>query len=172
MTICGGWFGQVTTGGLPMMAPPLLTKEQTEKFVPGLLSEPLDWSVKVPESDTTKLPEVRTNVPPASIEPGKVMALATVIVPPGELEMVKLPETEAEDSKTAFTFERLTAAPNWTGAWNRTVPNPAKEAPLFRLCVPLTNLSVPPALGLNWPLYRSEERRVGKECRSRWSPYH
>ena len=25
-------------------------------------------------------------------------------------------------------------------------------------------------LGANW--YRSEERRVGKECRSRWSPYH
>ena len=22
------------------------------------------------------------------------------------------------------------------------------------------------------PLRRSEERRVGKECRSRWSPYH
>ena len=22
------------------------------------------------------------------------------------------------------------------------------------------------------PLPRSEERRVGKECRSRWSPYH
>ena len=22
------------------------------------------------------------------------------------------------------------------------------------------------------PLQRSEERRVGKECRSRWSPYH
>ena len=27
-------------------------------------------------------------------------------------------------------------------------------------------------LGLNKPLWRSEERRVGKECRSRWSPYH
>src|SRR2546430_5266983 len=28
--------------------------------------------------------------------------------------------------------------------------------------------------GLSVPLlyYRSEERRVGKECRSRWSPYH
>src|SRR2546422_11072259 len=25
-------------------------------------------------------------------------------------------------------------------------------------------------LGLRWD--RSEERRVGKECRSRWSPYH
>ena len=25
---------------------------------------------------------------------------------------------------------------------------------------------------LNLSLSRSEERRVGKECRSRWSPYH
>ena len=24
----------------------------------------------------------------------------------------------------------------------------------------------------NWKMNRSEERRVGKECRSRWSPYH
>ena len=23
-----------------------------------------------------------------------------------------------------------------------------------------------------YPQFRSEERRVGKECRSRWSPYH
>ena len=23
-----------------------------------------------------------------------------------------------------------------------------------------------------WIIQRSEERRVGKECRSRWSPYH
>ena len=23
-----------------------------------------------------------------------------------------------------------------------------------------------------WGTFRSEERRVGKECRSRWSPYH
>ena len=26
--------------------------------------------------------------------------------------------------------------------------------------------------GLSLDLKRSEERRVGKECRSRWSPYH
>src|SRR2546430_8953759 len=25
---------------------------------------------------------------------------------------------------------------------------------------------------LSWAVARSEERRVGKECRSRWSPYH
>ena len=27
-------------------------------------------------------------------------------------------------------------------------------------------------LGITARLKRSEERRVGKECRSRWSPYH
>ena len=29
--------------------------------------------------------------------------------------------------------------------------------------------SIPPQ---GYPQARSEERRVGKECRSRWSPYH
>src|SRR2546425_10658287 len=34
-------------------------------------------------------------------------------------------------------------------------------------------LRVPPRLLLAVPFgLRSEERRVGKECRSRWSPYH
>ena len=28
------------------------------------------------------------------------------------------------------------------------------------------------SLGIGIPDMRSEERRVGKECRSRWSPYH
>ena len=29
-----------------------------------------------------------------------------------------------------------------------------------------------PAPAPDLPVVRSEERRVGKECRSRWSPYH
>ena len=29
-----------------------------------------------------------------------------------------------------------------------------------------------PEIGMYWEKARSEERRVGKECRSRWSPYH
>src|SRR5256885_10637819 len=33
-----------------------------------------------------------------------------------------------------------------------------------------TDLQTPVRGGLAW--LRSEERRVGKECRSRWSPYH
>ena len=33
-------------------------------------------------------------------------------------------------------------------------------------------LGAGPPSGSRMPLKRSEERRVGKECRSRWSPYH
>src|SRR3712207_6768439 len=33
-------------------------------------------------------------------------------------------------------------------------------------------ITTPRFLGCNGGGYRSEERRVGKECRSRWSPYH
>ena len=41
--------------------------------------------------------------------------------------------------------------------------------------LPLLNLALP--IGISFYTfqslsYRSEERRVGKECRSRWSPYH
>src|SRR2546422_1341939 len=35
----------------------------------------------------------------------------------------------------------------------------------------LTYIGYPVYFGLS-ATYRSEERRVGKECRSRWSPYH
>ena len=34
---------------------------------------------------------------------------------------------------------------------------------------PVRNIGL---LGVNFTARRSEERRVGKECRSRWSPYH
>ena len=37
--------------------------------------------------------------------------------------------------------------------------------------VPIVAMSIFPHLK-NAALYRSEERRVGKECRYRWSPYH
>src|SRR6266511_1613438 len=33
-------------------------------------------------------------------------------------------------------------------------------------------ITIGSGLGLPMPSLRSEERRVGKECRSRWSPYH
>src|SRR3989442_10807750 len=38
--------------------------------------------------------------------------------------------------------------------------------------VPITNSDDGENEGAPIPTVRSEERRVGKECRSRWSPYH
>ena len=43
---------------------------------------------------------------------------------------------------------------------DRVSENVSKEADNFNVVRKLTMLT------------RSEERRVGKECRSRWSPYH
>ena len=44
----------------------------------------------------------------------------------------------------------------------REMLNQGKEA--FKLSLDLYKQGLSP--------FRSEERRVGKECRSRWSPYH
>ena len=38
--------------------------------------------------------------------------------------------------------------------------------------VGLILLLVVTIVGVSYAAFRSEERRVGKECRSRWSPYH
>ena len=41
--------------------------------------------------------------------------------------------------------------------------------------VPVAPIEIPfnlIAAVITEPVARSEERRVGKECRSRWSPYH
>src|SRR3712207_9021019 len=78
-----------------------------------------------------------------------------------------------------------------TGVQTCALPilGPVEEEALLRDVGPLPSLAAEPALGRH-PLLeqsgqdvhrgppvsaeppRSEERRVGKECRSRWSPYH
>ena len=40
------------------------------------------------------------------------------------------------------------------------------------LTISIDDAEVTRALGVLGDKTRSEERRVGKECRSRWSPYH
>jgi len=55
---------------------------------------------------------------------------------------------------------------------------PADEPRLIQATVagiPIVNTYVPQGQSADSPMFaykRSEERRVGKECRSRWSPYH
>src|SRR3712207_6879811 len=70
----------------------------------------------------------------------------------------------------SYSFEAITRAIRLIGAGSRfiatnpDVTGPSPEGPL-----PATG-SV--AALITEATGRSEERRVGKECRSRWSPYH
>ena len=54
---------------------------------------------------------------------------------------------------------------------------PKEETPLRRLGYTAAGAAGTALIGSflatqGWAPKRSEERRVGKECRSRWSPYH
>src|SRR5256885_16820656 len=71
----------------------------------------------------------------------------------------------------------LLANVNRHGDWSRFRQLARSEAPSNSITVALPNLIRPltpeDAIKQNEARpFRSEERRVGKECRSRWSPYH
>ena len=65
------------------------------------------------------------------------------------------PEFERSLRHVGFTGELYPINPKYERVWGR----PCLSSPL----------ELPRGVDL---LVRSEERRVGKECRSRWSPYH
>ena len=54
------------------------------------------------------------------------------------------------------------------------VPQEAHYWALPTIWIAVLVLSIPLIIvpWIKWAAERSEERRVGKECRSRWSPYH
>ena len=52
----------------------------------------------------------------------------------------------------------------------RLLPSTSSWASLYLLCEQRREKTMSRHLSEGWG--RSEERRVGKECRSRWSPYH
>ena len=47
-----------------------------------------------------------------------------------------------------------------------------EKSPVDEFLIQKTENGGVPSVRLTSDIYRSEERRVGKECRSRWSPYH
>src|ERR1035438_5849958 len=54
---------------------------------------------------------------------------------------------------------------------SQTLPEEQREA--FHAMLAEEDISLNTLVELSgWIVERSEERRVGKECRSRWSPYH
>ena len=48
----------------------------------------------------------------------------------------------------------------------------AEKSGLLTKAQALTTMGLAETAQPLWASARSEERRVGKECRSRWSPYH
>src|ERR1051326_9555989 len=64
------------------------------------------------------------------------------------------------DGRTIFRFDTFGDEQLWTDT--------LQMHKVIETVSPRTALSV----GLKVDSDRSEERRVGKECRSRWSPYH
>src|SRR5256884_9124564 len=61
----------------------------------------------------------------------------------------------------------------WTLSWKWVVVSSAVAVMAITIPVFLhLGSEFMPPLDEGAILYRSEERRVGKECRSRWSPYH
>src|SRR5256885_1099837 len=74
---------------------------------------------------------------------------------------------------TGFSNYDPPMAGKWLGMLTQIIPPVARVSVLY-------NHAVAPSAGLlhgfeeaaQPPTVRSEERRVGKECRSRWSPYH
>src|SRR3712207_5140554 len=102
----------------------------------------------------------------------------------------KQEETKQEDADKDEPDEELNNEEQVEVAQSFSAPKEAKE-PASASASASAAASAPadttmslevPAIGLSAPVYegtteaslsaRSEERRVGKECRSRWSPYH
>ena len=71
--------------------------------------------------------------------------------------------------KLGFTMEEGSIV-RWLKQAGDTV---TQGEPIVEITTDKTNMEIEaPATGVLADLRRSEERRVGKECRSRWSPYH
>ena len=64
-------------------------------------------------------------------------------------------------------YEELIADPAFRTVVESVMPGVPFEGLAMKMRQCKTNLEFQKAF-----FYRSEERRVGKECRSRWSPYH
>ena len=67
-------------------------------------------------------------------------------------------EKNAAERQVSLITEALSKAADNKGVW---LNEQGKQYPRF----------YPKGAAVS-PFNRSEERRVGKECRSRWSPYH
>ena len=85
-----------------------------------------------------------------------------------------LPSLTGTESYGKFSVNRQYPAVN--GGMKMRKGNPAALLPIAVFLLLYLGLGLLFEYGMKIPMgfynIRSEERRVGKECRSRWSPYH
>ena len=102
----------------------------------------------------------------------------TKVVPKDALELIaEFARNEIANSKNGGLFSLSFVAALWTssGAIGTAMTaldqiqqtSPDKKRPFWKAKLVSIALTIGTII-----LLRSEERRVGKECRSRWSPYH
>src|SRR5450755_3624443 len=92
-------------------------------------------------------------------------------------DMVAIIEVRSQDfvepfAQLLFFFSSRRRHTIWTGDWSSDVCSSdligTNDLAQYALAMDRTT----PQLAAQVDALRSEERRVGKECRSRWSPYH
>src|SRR2546422_11779477 len=72
-----------------------------------------------------------------------------------------------------YTLSLHDALPIYSGQCSpQPIPEPVIRTMAPRMMSRYVNPAAVQASRVNARVMRSEERRVGKECRSRWSPYH
>jgi len=102
-------------------------------------------------------------------DPRQADAIATVRENGRYLPGISLPSSIAVTADLAAALDRaaLVVVATPVGALGEvvTAARAHANAPLFWVCKGFVADGTAPRI-------RSEERRVGKECRSRWSPYH
>src|SRR5215475_9307998 len=77
--------------------------------------------------------------------------------------------------ETFFFFSSRRRHTRFSRDWSSDVCSSDLDSGGFQegcFCLAMTRVSPSGVLQSILPMSRSEERRVGKECRSRWSPYH
>ena len=100
--------------------------------------------------------DVGDAIPPGADD--QVIDAAGLVVSPGFVDLhVHLREPGREEAETIETGSRAAALGGFTAIVAMPNTDPTQD------CVEVVDFV---------RRQRSEERRVGKECRSRWSPYH
>src|SRR5260370_4535688 len=152
LRICAAWPSKV---GLPL---PIGSSVAVEDEAAGICCGGAGWLP--PAADVS-----------ARAEPAVAVEAAPVEVAPADPARAAATPAAAPSTPAPPAVRAVTAVPTMATAVLPTSPLTMRFAMkgMTAIAREYTMLAMPIRIA---PSRRSEERRVGKECRSRWSPYH